>query len=136
EAYRPALPVLQPFFESLPLQPPSLELWSCASAARVPEAVAGLRSLALEQWAMPVRFTETVERLWEEGVRIFVEAGPRGNLTGFVKDILRDRAHLAVACDGANKPSVSQLMFALGQLAAHRVPMDLSPLGRPQIPGL
>ncbi len=129
DAYRPALPVLQPFFDTLPLQAPSIELWSCASASRVPDDLEELRTLALEQWATPVRFTETVLRLWEEGVRVFVESGPRSNLTGFVKDILRDRPHLAVSCDGLHRPTMSHLLFALGQLAAHRVPMDLSPLG-------
>jgi acyl transferase domain-containing protein len=128
EAFRPALPLLQPFFQTLPLQAPTVELWSCASAARVPTDLEQLRALALEQWAMPVRFTDTIRRLWDEGVRIFVESGPRGNLTAFVKDILRDRPHLAVACDGANRPTVSHLLFALGQLAAHRVPMNLAPL--------
>jgi malonyl CoA-acyl carrier protein transacylase len=134
EAFRPALPVLQPFFDALPLQSPDIELWSCASAARVPEDLGALRRLALEQWAMPVRFTETVQRLWDDGVRIFIESGPRGNLTAFVKDILRQRPHLAVACDGANRPTMTHLLFALGQLAAHRVPMDLSPLGGAHLP--
>jgi len=132
-SFRPALAVLQSFFAALPLQAPAVELWSCASASPVPADLDEFRKLALEQWAMPVRFTETVERLWEEGVRIFVEAGPRGNLTGFVKDILRQRPHLAVACDGMHRPTVTQLLFALGQMAAHRVPMNLSPLGRARI---
>jgi len=134
EAYRPALPVLQPFFDTLPLQAPAVELWSCASAGRVPDDLEALRKNALEQWAQPVRFTETVQRLWDSGVRIFVECGARGNLTGFVKDILRDRPHLAVACDGANRPTVTHLLFALGQLTAHRVPVDLSPLRGARIP--
>ena len=109
-----------------------MELCVCNGGAR-PEDLEQLRHLALEQWAMPVRFTETVLRLWDEGVRIFVESGPRGNLTAFVKDILRDKPHLAVACDGMNKPTVTHLMFALGQLAAHRVPLDLASLAPPPI---
>ena len=132
-SYRPALAVLQSFFDALPLQAPAVELWSCASASPVPADLDEFRTLALEQWAMPVRFTETVERLWEHGVRIFVESGPRGNLTGFVKDILRQRPHLAVACDGMHRPTVTHLLFALGQMAAHRVPLNLSPLGRRRI---
>ncbi len=32
-----------------------------------------------------------------DGVRVFVEVGARGNLTGFVEDTLRGRPHFAVA---------------------------------------
>jgi malonyl CoA-acyl carrier protein transacylase len=132
-AFRPALTVLQPFFDTLPLQAPQVPMWSCASASPVPEDLDAFRSLTLEQWAMPVRFRETVERLWENGVRIFVESGPRGNLTAFIKDILRGRPHLAVACDGVHRPTVTHLQFALGQLAANGVPLDLSLLAGPDI---
>jgi len=34
--------------------------------------------------------------MYEDGVRLFVEAGPRGNLTAFVSDILRGNLHLAM----------------------------------------
>ncbi len=134
-AFWPALEQLRPFFEGLPLQAPDIETWSCATAAEVPDDVDELRDLVLRQWAMPVRFRETVERLWESGVRIFVDAGPRGNLSAFVKDILRGRPHLAVACDGHHKPTVTHLLFALGQLAANGVELDLGRLYVPAISG-
>ncbi|HSO23523.1 MAG TPA: acyltransferase domain-containing protein [Chondromyces sp.] len=133
-AFRPALAVLEPFFDTLPLQAPRVPMWSCASASPVPADLAELKALTLEQWATPVRFRETIEGLWASGVRLFVESGPRGNLTAFVKDILRGRPHLAVACDGVHRPTVTHLQFALAQLAVHGVPLDLSPLAAPDIP--
>ena len=134
-AFSPALEMLGPFFGELPLQAPEVELWSCATASEVPTDIEKLRDLVRQQWAMPVRFRETIENLWQAGVRIFVDAGPRGNLSAFVKDILRGRPHLAVACDGTNKPTVTHLLFALGQLVAHAVPLDLSRLAAPAIQG-
>jgi acyl transferase domain-containing protein len=46
----------------------------------------------IDQWAEPIRFRETIETMYADGVRVFLEVGPRGNLTGFVDDILAGRA--------------------------------------------
>ena len=48
-----------------------------------------IREIAVEQWAAPVAFRQTVEAMHNDGVRTFVEIGARGNLTAFVDDILR-----------------------------------------------
>ena len=51
----------------------------------------------VEHWLRPVEFRRTIETLHDEGVRLFVEVGPRGNLTAFVEDILRGRPFCTVA---------------------------------------
>ena len=66
--------------------------------------------------------------MYEAGARIFIEAGPRGNLTAFVDDILRGKPHLAVAVDQYRRPALTTLNNALGLLAALHVPLDLNPL--------
>ncbi|MBN1557970.1 MAG: polyketide synthase dehydratase domain-containing protein, partial [Lentisphaerae bacterium] len=55
---------------------------------------------------------------------VFVEIGPRGNLTAFTDDILKDRPHAAVPLNRINRPGLVQLQRALGMLAAHGVPLD------------
>jgi acyl transferase domain-containing protein/3-hydroxymyristoyl/3-hydroxydecanoyl-(acyl carrier protein) dehydratase len=50
----------------------------------------------------------TVERAWADGVRIFIEHGPRNHLTTAVTAILRDRPHLALALDVAGRSSLTQ----------------------------
>ena len=42
------------------------------------------------QVASPVQFVKGVKKLYEEGVRAFIEMGPKKALNGFVKDILSD----------------------------------------------
>ena len=69
-----------------------------------------------------------------DGVRIFVEVGPRGNLTAFVDDILRGQPHLAVPADIINRPGIGQLNHLVGQLAAHGVSMALDYLYRHRQP--
>ena len=77
-----------------------------------------------------MRFQETVEAMYADGVRIFVEVGPRGSLTAFVDEVLRGRPHLAVAGNVRSRSGVTQLHHMLGLLAAHHVPVDLAPLGK------
>jgi acyl transferase domain-containing protein len=107
---------------------PRVPLYSCAIAAKVPEDLEEFRRLACRQWMMPVRFRETVDAMYEDGVRIFVEVGPRGSLTAFVDEVLKGRPHLAVASNVRSRPGITQLHHMLGLLAAHHVPVDLAPL--------
>ena len=59
----------------------------------------------VEHWTSPVRFRETIDALYEDGARVFVEVGPRGNMTAFIDDILRGRPHCAVA---SNVPALGR----------------------------
>ncbi len=60
-----------------------------------------------------------------DGVRLFVEVGPRNNLTSFVDDILRGEPHLAVPSNVLHRSAVSQLQHLAAQLTAHHVPLRL-----------
>ena len=78
----------------------------------------------------PVEFRKTIEKMHDEGVRIFVEVGPRGNLSSFVDDTLRGRPHLAVPVDSFSRPGIAQLNHFVGLLAVHGVPVKLDALYR------
>jgi acyl transferase domain-containing protein len=86
--FRPFCEQIRGFFEHLEFQPPEIPVYSCATAEPFPQAPDEIRALTVEQWARPVRFRETINAMYDAGVRLFVEVGPRNNLTGFVDDIL------------------------------------------------
>jgi acyl transferase domain-containing protein/3-hydroxymyristoyl/3-hydroxydecanoyl-(acyl carrier protein) dehydratase/1-acyl-sn-glycerol-3-phosphate acyltransferase len=73
-------------------------------------------------------FTKTVEQAWSDGVRVFLEHGPRGLCSGWIKRILGDREHLAVPLDVAGRSGVRQLMNAAAWLVAAGVQVDLAAL--------
>lgn len=123
-----------PFFESLPLTPPRKPIYNCTTAELYPQDPAQIRHLAVNHLARPVRFRETVKAMYNDGVRLFVEVGPKGNLTGFVNDTLEDRRYLAVASNVSNRSGITQLNHMIGLLAAHHVPMQLDYLYTRRLP--
>lgn len=119
---------LQPFYAGLDMATPRVPLYSCASVASFPDEPDAIRALAAAQWSSPVRFRETVESMYEDGVRVFIEVGPNSNLTAFANDILRGRDALALATNSQNRPGLEQLQMALGELFARGLDLDFSPL--------
>ncbi|MFJ1646216.1 beta-ketoacyl synthase N-terminal-like domain-containing protein [Streptomyces sp. NPDC088258] len=70
-----------------------------------------------------IDFAATVERAWADGVRIFVEHGPRKLCTGWVKRVLGDREHVAVALDAPGDTGLRQLCLAVAELVVAGVPL-------------
>ncbi|MFP5306059.1 MAG: acyltransferase domain-containing protein, partial [Gammaproteobacteria bacterium] len=100
-------------------------LYSACSAAPFPDEPDAIRELVARQWESRVRFTETVQRLYDDGYRVFVEAGPSGNLTSFVSDILREHDDVVtVATNSRRKSGVGQLQHALARLFTAGVELD------------
>lgn len=126
--FGPAMVVQRQFYTQTGVHPPILDVYSCCTADKFPQDVEGILDVATRHWSSPVRFQETIERMYADGVRIFLETGPRGNLSAFVDDILRDRPHAAIPMDREHRSAVSHLHGALGLLAAHGVRLNVAPL--------
>jgi acyl transferase domain-containing protein len=123
--YQPVCDRITQSFEKVHMQPPRVEVYSCATARPYPDVPDQIRKMMVQQWAQPVRFRETIQAMYDAGVRIFVEVGPNGNLTSFVGDTLGDRSYVAVPANLPNRSATSQINYMLGLLAAHGVSMKL-----------
>jgi len=128
ELYTETVPILRQLYESVDIGPSRVPIYSCATAEPYPDDVAAIRALATRQVCSRVRFRQIVENLYASGVRNFIEVGPGSNLTGFVRDTLQRRPHLAVASNMAGKSSLQQLQLLLARLFVQGVDLDLSPL--------
>ncbi|HEY3520805.1 MAG TPA: 4'-phosphopantetheinyl transferase superfamily protein, partial [Rhodanobacteraceae bacterium] len=106
------------YYEDIGVGKPVVPLYSCATAARFPETPAKVRKLAAQQWSQKVRFRETIRKMHDDGVRIFLEVGPSGNLVSFVNDILAGREFLALPTNARRRNGVEQLLSVLGWLYA------------------
>ncbi len=98
---------------------------NATNASYVPtreSAAAAITRQAIE----PIDFPKTILQAYDDGVRVFVEHGPRATVTGAVGRILAGRPHVAVALDpfeGAGLAAVAQTVAALW---AAGVPMELA----------
>jgi acyl transferase domain-containing protein len=89
------------------------------TAGPYPDDPEEIRALAAVQWSSTVRFRETIEGMHRDGVRLFLEIGPRSNLTGFTDDVLRSKPHAAIPSNVQHRSGIVQLHHMLGQLVAH-----------------
>jgi acyl transferase domain-containing protein/phosphopantetheinyl transferase (holo-ACP synthase) len=112
------------YYKGIGLRSPRTPLYSCSTADLFPKQVAAVRRLAAEQWATPVRFRETVEKMYSDGVRYFVEVGPSGNLSAFVNDILAGREYLALPSDSRRLGGFEQFLSVLGRLYVNAKGVD------------
>ena len=79
----------------------------------------------LAQAFSTVDFPRTIRRAWADGVRIFVECGPRAQCSRWIRESLEGRPHLAVAFDDYGRSSLTQAYHAIATLLAAGVRLDL-----------
>ena len=72
----------------------------------------------LQQAVTTIDFPRTVLKAWDDGVRIFIEHGPRSLCSEWIGKILGDRPHLAVSLDRPGHSSVDQAAHAVAALVA------------------
>jgi acyl transferase domain-containing protein/3-hydroxymyristoyl/3-hydroxydecanoyl-(acyl carrier protein) dehydratase/1-acyl-sn-glycerol-3-phosphate acyltransferase len=89
--------------------------------ALVAEALTGQALVTLD-------LPRIVERAWEDGVRIFVEHGPRNTLSVAIREILGDREHLSVPLDRPGVSGLLQAFHAAAQLWCAGVEVELDAL--------
>jgi malonyl CoA-acyl carrier protein transacylase len=110
---------LKQHFDRLRIGDAKTALYSCVTAGPYPHDPEEIRALAAVQWSSTVRFRETIEGMHRDGVRLFLEIGPRSNLTGFTDDVLRSKPHAAIPSNVQHRSGIVQLHHMLGQLVAH-----------------
>ena len=125
--FAPIAEMVAGVYRDLRFSPPKMTLIP-APRAPMPADPDEIRRLAADQWQSRVRFTETVERMYADGLRTFVEVGPSANLTGFIENVLQGRDFLAVPLDSRRRSSLVQLLHSVGRLwvSGHR--LDLAGL--------
>lgn len=93
-----------------------------------PDAVLGsgsgeVREAGASGPARPFGFRERVKEMHDEGVRLFVEVGGRGDLTAAVAETLRGRPHFAIAASLPGRSGLTQLNHLVAALFCQGVPL-------------
>ncbi|MFN7056868.1 beta-ketoacyl synthase N-terminal-like domain-containing protein [Hyphomonas sp.] len=108
-------------------------LYANAINAAYKPTKAKVADMLTRQAVTTVDFPATVRQAWEDGVRTFVEVGPRDSLTQSIRLTLKDKPHLALATDEIESADLTQIarlaaaLFAEGrdvQIAAIAARLD------------
>jgi len=137
-------PYFQPFAEAitahlraLKLSEPHTPLWSSTTCAPYPSPSpdpATLYELSDRHLTETVRFQALIERLYAEGVRVFIQVGV-GSLSSFVSDTLRGSPHLALDAHSERLSAREQLLRLSAALFVEGFEMKpelLTPPGAPR----
>ncbi|OLE26902.1 MAG: hypothetical protein AUG44_11595 [Actinobacteria bacterium 13_1_20CM_3_71_11] len=104
--------------------PPGVRFYSCATDDSYLPTAETVADALTAQATGTMDFAGTVEKAWADGVRVFIEHGPKGLCTDWIRRTLGDREHLAVALDAPDGRSVRQLTRVVAELVAAGVPVD------------
>jgi phosphopantetheine--protein transferase-like protein len=123
-------PAREPFMrtlERLTTNPPLVPILSNVTGDFYPIGPAAsdrIRDLLGKQFAAPVEWVKTLRRLHSEGIRLFVECGPKRVLTNLTLDTLPQGEVVALPTNHPKKGGILQFMETLAALAAEGVPVD------------
>ncbi len=90
--------------------------------------------LLRDQILQPVNFVNSIEKLYQDGVRLFVEIGPGSILSNQVKDILKDKEISILTSNFKNTDELQSLLKLYGGLFVEGVPIKPQPIRQPMQP--
>ncbi len=105
-----------------------IPVFSNVSGRQYPEDSQAARKLLADQILCPVDFLGNIENLFADGVRTFVEVGPKAVLTGLIRAVLKDRNAVVTAVDASagRRSGIVDLARTLCHLASLGYPADLA----------
>ncbi len=104
----PASAPLRKVLDRLHVTAPGIPIVSNVTGGLYPAGVEEIKDLLVQQIAAPVQWVKGLETLYAEGVRTFVEVGPKRALTGFVEDVLGDRPGVVALFTNHTRPGQVQ----------------------------
>ncbi|MDR2106368.1 MAG: SDR family NAD(P)-dependent oxidoreductase [Coriobacteriales bacterium] len=107
---------------------PTLPVWSNTTAEPYPQAAAAIKKRLAEHLVKPVRFTDEIEKMYEDGARVFIEAGPGGVLTGLTGKILKDRTNVLIQTERKGAEGLSWLLHGLARYISTGRELDFEKL--------
>jgi acyl transferase domain-containing protein/NAD(P)-dependent dehydrogenase (short-subunit alcohol dehydrogenase family) len=118
----------QSALKKVAMRPTAISVFSNTTGKAYPAEATAVKSLLGNHLARPVDFVSEIENLYADGVRTFVEIGPKSVLTGLISAILPNRDVNAWALDdsGGKRYGITDLARLLGRLSSLGYPVALT----------
>ncbi len=107
---------------------PNIQFYSSVQNDYLPLVSEKIAHNSTEVCCRPVNFPASVEKVYQDGARIFIELGANATCTGWIGQILKDKEHLALSMDIKGKHISDTLTSAVSMLTSHHVSLDLQTL--------
>jgi malonyl CoA-acyl carrier protein transacylase len=96
EIIRPAIEPYREFLKKIPIKSWDIPIISNVTADFFPKDTEAIYDLLVRQMVSPVEFINQIKKMYDEGVRIFIECGPKRVLSAFVTETLKDKNDIFV----------------------------------------
>ncbi|MBS0488762.1 MAG: acyltransferase domain-containing protein, partial [Proteobacteria bacterium] len=128
---RGAAAVLDAHLKAATFSQPTAAVYSNLLAEPYPSGIAEISALLTAHLTSPVKFTDQIRRMYDDGARIFLEVGPKGVLSGLTRQILDGKDVAIIQTEtSAEKPGIPQWLNSLAQLMVNGVAFDVAQLFR------
>ncbi|MFA5162350.1 MAG: SDR family NAD(P)-dependent oxidoreductase [Elusimicrobiales bacterium] len=127
EIIRPGVEPYRKYLGGIPVSSPVIPILSNVTAGYFPPDEPGVRELLLRQITSPVEWMKQLHKMYDSGVRVYVECGPKRVLSALATGTLQDRKDIVVlASNHPKKGGINEFNDLLASLTAAGVAVDWS----------
>ncbi|PIS46463.1 MAG: beta-ketoacyl synthase, partial [Elusimicrobia bacterium CG08_land_8_20_14_0_20_51_18] len=92
----PAIGPYRDFLQKIPIKSWDMPILSNVTADFFPKDTQGIYDMLVKQMVSPVQFIDQINRMYAEGVRVFIECGPKRVLSAFVTTTLESKKDIFI----------------------------------------
>ncbi|MEW5951325.1 MAG: beta-ketoacyl synthase N-terminal-like domain-containing protein, partial [Elusimicrobiota bacterium] len=118
---QPAIGPYRDFLRKIPIKSWDMPILSNVTADFFPKDTDGIYEMLVKQMVSPVEFINQIKRMYDEGVRVFIECGPKRVLSAFVTTTLEDKKDIFVL--SSNHPKRGGI-FEFNDMLANLMTVD------------
>lgn len=131
DAMRSELDELTDWF-TLPVQAvPKVNFYTAATYDQTSLSSTDVAQSIAKALCQPVDFPHLIHKVYEDGARVFIELGPGGTCSRWIRETLKEQDHAVITFNSRGVDDHTSTIRALAKLTSHRVSLDLSCLYEP-----
>ncbi|MCM2267318.1 MAG: SDR family NAD(P)-dependent oxidoreductase [Elusimicrobiales bacterium] len=125
EIVAPAMGPYRNFLQNIPIKAADMKILSNVTADFFPTDPQGIYDMLIKQMTSPVEFIKQLERMYAEGVRTFIECGPKRVLSAFATATFKDKKDITVlASNHPKRGGITELNDLLANMTALGIPVN------------
>ena len=102
----------------------AVRFYSSATCSHYRPTAKNSAQAILDMATQVLDFPAMIENAYNDGVRIFVEHGPRDRCSQWIDQILKDKEHIAIALDNRDRSSLNDIIHAMAKLKSAGVTVN------------